>query len=243
MRASSSLTRSVLLRSRAAARSRLDGRGAGAGLRLQNLAVQLIAALGQRVLARFLLRNLLDRTVHPLRERGNLLLQTRLVGVHRRHAAGQHHAQLSAQLFAHRGIALRLRRLALQAVHLPRDLFKDVVHARQILFRAFQAQLRQPLLGLEARNAGGLFDNGSALIGLRAQQLPDAFLPDDGVALRSQARAHENVLNVAQPAELAVQQVLAFAGAEQPPRNDHFALLRLAWNLRRRILSSTPWGP
>ncbi len=45
---------------------------AGARLRLQHLAVQLVSALGQCVLARFLLRNLLDRAVDLLRQCRNL---------------------------------------------------------------------------------------------------------------------------------------------------------------------------
>jgi len=41
----------------------------------------------------------------------------------------------------------------------------------------------------------------------------------------------EDVLNIAQAAELAIQQVLALAGAEQAARNHHFALLRRALEL------------
>ena len=171
------------------------------------------------------------RSVDLLGEGGDLLLEFDLIGVHQRHAAGQHHAQTVAQLVAHHGEALGLRRLPLQAVHLPRDFFKDVVHARQILLGAFQAQLGQPLLVLEARDPRRLFDDGPPVVRLGAEQLPDPLLPDDGVAFRPQARAHEDVLNVAQPAELAVQQVLALAGAEEPPRNHDLAFLRRALEL------------
>ena len=62
---------------------------------------------------------------------------------------------------------------------------------------------------------GGLFDDGAAVGGLAAEDLPDAPLLDDGVGLGAEARAHEDVLNVAQAAELAVQQIFAFAGAER----------------------------
>ena len=55
--------------------------------------------------------------------------------------------------------------------------------------------------------------------------MSDALLADDGVALGAQASAHEDVLNVAQAAELAVQQVLALPGAEQPPGDYDFAFL------------------
>ena len=56
-----------------------------------------------------------------------------------------------------------------------------------------------------------------------AQDLADAPLLDERVRFRPQARAHEQFLNVAQPAELAVQQVFAIAGAEQPPRDHDLA--------------------
>ena len=76
-------------------------------------------------------------------EDANLLLQARLVGIHHGHAAGQHHAQPSAQLVANGGKPFRLGGLALEAVHLPRDFFKDVVDASEILLRTLQSQLGQ----------------------------------------------------------------------------------------------------
>ena len=65
----------------------------------------------------------------------------------------------------------------------------------------------------------------------RAQQLSNSLLPDNRVRLRPQTRAHENVLNVAQPAQLPVQQIFAVTGAKQPPRHHHLALLRRAVEL------------
>ena len=209
----------------------LHGGRVGLILRALHLVLQRVAALVQRVLAGLRRFNLRGRALNLLAQRRNLRLQPRLLGIHGCHAAGQHHAQLAPQLLAHRGKALGLRRLPLQAVHLPRHFFKNVFHARQVLLGAFQAQLCQPLLGLEARNARGLFDNGAPVVRLRAQQLPNALLPDDRVALRPKASAHEDVLNVAQAAQLAVQQIFALAGAEQPPRDDNFALLRRAVEL------------
>ena len=43
--------------------------------------------------------------------------------------------------------------------------------------------------------------------------------------------AHEQVLNVAQAAELSVQQIFAFAGAEEPPRNGDLSGLECALEL------------
>src|SRR5262249_30413462 len=102
-------------------------------------------------------------------------------------------------------------------------------------------------LCLEARNSRGLFDDGAPVMRLRAQQLADAFLPDDRVTLRPQARSHEDVLDIAQPAELSVQQILAVACPEEPPSNHNLALLRRpvelsAANLQHNRLRSAGSG-
>jgi len=60
---------------------------------------------------------------------------------------------------------------------------------------------------------------------LGAEKLADALLADDGVALGTEAGAHEDVLDVAQAAELAVEEVFAFACAEEAASDDDFALL------------------
>ena len=108
-----------------------------------------------------------------------------------------------------------MRGLALQRIHLPRDFLEDVIDAGQVLLGVFEARFGQPLLGLELGDAGSFFDDGAAVGGTAAQDLPDASLLDQGVGLRPQTGAHEEFLNIAQAAELAVQQVFAFAGAEQ----------------------------
>src|SRR5436309_14822526 len=59
---------------------------------------------------------------------------------------------------------------------------------------------------------------------LAAQDLPNAALLDNGVGFRAKTGAHEDVLNVTQTAQLAVQQVFAFSSAEQAARNHHLTL-------------------
>ena len=130
-------------------------------------------------------------------EGGDLVVERDAGRVHLMEAAGEDDAQAAAQLIAHGGVALGLGGLALERVHLPRDLFEDVVHAREILLGGFEAQFGEALLGLEAGDAGGLFDDGAAVVRLGAEELADALLLDDGVALRPEAGAHEDVLNVA----------------------------------------------
>ena len=79
--------------------------------------------------------------------------------------AGQHDAQLGAHFVAQLGVALGLRGLALQRIHLARDFFEDVVDAGQVLLGVFEAGFRKALPGLELGDAGGLFDNGAAVGG------------------------------------------------------------------------------
>ncbi len=149
----------------------------------------------------------------------DLLLQRACLGFQLRELAGQYDAQLVAHLVAQFGVTFGLRRLPLQRIHLPRDFVEDVVDACQVQLGVFQSRFGQPLARLVLGDAGRLFDDGAAIGRLAAQDLADASLLDDGVGLGAKAGAHEDVLNVAQAAELAVQQVLAFAGAEQAARD------------------------
>ena len=131
--------------------------------------------------------------------------------IHLRELAGQHDAQFGAHLVAQSGIALRLAGLALQRIHLPRDFFENVVDAVQVLLGIFQARFGQALLGLEFRDPGGFFNDGAAVGGTAAQNLPDASLLDQRVGLGAEARAHEQFLDVAQAAQFSIQQVFAVA--------------------------------
>src|SRR5581483_11954478 len=78
----------------------------------------------------------------------------------------------------------------------------------------------QPLLGFKFGDSRCLLDDGAAIRRFAGEDLPDSALLDDRVRLRPQAGAHENVLDIAQPAELAIQQVFAIAGAKQAA-SDH----------------------
>jgi len=62
------------------------------------------------------------------------------------------------------GIALGLRCLPLERIDLARDLFQNVVHARQILLGALQFGLGQPFARLETRDAGGFFNHRAAVL-------------------------------------------------------------------------------
>ena len=145
--------------------------------------------------------------------------------------AGQHQAQFGPHLLAQLGVTLRLRRLALERIHLPRDFLENVIHAGQVQLGVFQTRFRQPLLGFEFGDAGSFFDDGPAVGGTAAQDLPDASLLDQRVGLRAQPGTHEQFLDIAQAAQLAVQQIFAFAGAEQPPVDHDLPSLKLLLEL------------
>ena len=65
--------------------------------------------------------------------------------------------------------------------HLLGDFFEDVVDAREVLLRGFEAEFGQTFLGFEAGDAGGFFDDAAAIQRLGAEELADALLADDGV--------------------------------------------------------------
>src|SRR5208337_5367302 len=105
--------------------------------------------------------------------------------------------------------APRLGGLTLQRVDLLADFFQDVGDASQVLPRRFQLGLRQPLARLELGNPRCLFQDQTPVRWPGTQNLPDSPLLDDGVRFRAQSCAHEQVLDVAQAADLAVYEILA----------------------------------
>ena len=116
-----------------------------------------------------------------------------------------------AHLVAHLGIAPCFGRLPLQRAQLLLDFDYDVVYARQIDFGRFELGFREAFLGLEFGNAGSFLDDGAPLHRLGGENLPDAPLLDDGVGIRSEAYAHEHVLNVPQPRRPAINEVFALS--------------------------------
>ena len=89
---------------------------------------------------------------------------------------------------------------------------------------------------LVLRDAGRLFDQLPAIGRPRAENQPDLALLDDRVGLGAEARVHQQVVNVAQPADLTVDQVFALARPVQAPRD--FDLARDRLNQSRRSLPS-----
>ena len=141
--------------------------------------------------------------------------------------ARQNLAQQAAHLFANFRVTARLGGLPLERGELLFDFDVNVVDAGKIDLRGFQLGFGKTPLGLELRDSGGFFDDRAAVGRLRAENLADAALLDDGVGVRSQADAHEQILNVAQPRHAAIDEILALPGAVQAPANDDFAGLQI----------------
>ena len=155
-------------------------------LNLPQLRVELVSARAQPFLLGFQFvhrtRFALFRRIHFAQQ----FFQPRRFLIQMLGLARQHAAQQPAHLFAQLRITPRLRRLALQRSQLLFHFHQNVVDARKIHFRSFQFRFRQSPLGFVHRDSGGFFDYRAAVHRLRIQNLPDAALLDDGVAVRAQ---------------------------------------------------------
>ena len=135
-------------------------------------------------------------------------------------APAEQHALAALHLFLDLAPAPGLRGLALQALELLLDLADDVVHAQQVLLRRLELELGLAPAGPVLRDPGRLLDDRAPVGGLAGEDLSDLALLDDRVRLRAEPRVHEQLVDVAQAADLAVHQVLALAVAVQAARDD-----------------------
>ncbi len=94
----------------------------------------------------------------------------------------------AAQFLPKPSVTARLSRLPLQRPTLFLHLVHDVVDAREILLRCFELELRGATTALVLRDAGGFFDELTAIGRAGAQNLADLSLLDDGVGLHADVR-------------------------------------------------------
>ena len=113
-------------------------------------------------------------------------------------------------------VALGLLGLQPQRAQAPFDLSDDVRDPQQVLARRIHPPLGRLLLGLVARDPGGLVDESPPVLGAGRDDEADAPLLDDCVGLRPDAGPEEELDDVAQPRRHTVQQVLAVAVAIEP---------------------------
>ena len=132
------------------------------------------------------------------------------------------HGALFGPLALRFHVALGLARLNLERTHPRAQLAHDVLHALHVLGDALEAQLGFMLALAIAAGAGGLFEDGPALLGVGGQDGVDAALLQDRVTPAAQTRVEQHVLDVLQAAAGAVEQVLALTVLVQTPRDSDF---------------------
>ncbi len=125
--------------------------------------------------------------------------------------AREQHFFPAPQLVAQTLMPARLACLALQRSPLFFDFEHDVVDAREVQLGRFKLQFRGAAPRLVFRDAGGFFDELAPVGRPRAQDQTDLALLDDRVGLGAKAGVHQQLVNIAQPAHLTVDQVLTLA--------------------------------
>ena len=199
-----------------------DGRGAlalgGGTLSLGDL---LACALGLQILLAHLLRDILRRCIELLELalcasevflRGLIIavhgLGLRVQPVERLHPDGNLRA---FELVAQTEVLLRRLGLLAQGLDLQLQLIDLVVDAQEVFLRAGELALRLLLAVAVARDAGRFLKDLAALVALAGDDLGDAALPDDRVPIAAEACVHEQLIDVAQAACLAVDIIFALA--------------------------------
>ena len=128
--------------------------------------------------------------------------------------------QLLCDLF----VAARFAGLALQRADLPFHFADQIGNAHKILLGVFQFAQRFFFLRLELGDAGGFFENHPAIFRLAGKNLGDVPLRHDAVAGAPNARAHEELLDVLEPARGLVDEIFAAAVAKDPPGDGDFVV-------------------
>jgi hypothetical protein len=117
--------------------------------------------------------------------------------------------------------AASLRDLALEGVH-PALLFgEDIGYAEEICLGVFEFAERVLFLALEFRDACCFLENSAALFGLGREDLVDLTLCHDRVGGAADAGIHEEVVEIAEAAEGAVEAVFGTAVAEYAAGDRH----------------------
>ena len=99
------------------------------------------------------------------------------------------------------------------------DFLDQILDAQKILIGVFKLAERFAFLRFELGDAGGFLEDHATVIGFAGKNLRDVALGHDAVARPAHARAHEQLLNVFQPAGGLVDIIFAPAIPENPPRD------------------------
>ncbi len=120
-------------------------------------------------------------------------------------------------------VALSALSLARQRAHLALDFRNEVVDASQVGGGFLQTSLGAPLAVAVEPHAGGFLEQLTPVIGSVGEE--GIYHPcfDDHAGIGPESGATNHVVDVAQSAGRAVEEIIAFAGATQSPRYHHFA--------------------
>jgi len=127
----------------------------------------------------------------------------------------------AAQLVRELAVAPGVGGLALQVRQPAPDFAQDVLHALQVLVRVLHAALGLGPARLVLGDARGLLKDVAPLLALDGEDLVDAALADEGIALLADARVAQQVDDVLQAAGGLVEAVLAVAVAVDAPGDHH----------------------
>ena len=145
---------------------------------------------------------------------------------------------LALELVRYLLVAPRLRGLAADRAQALVDLLDDPAQDVQVLLDALElpdsGELARLVLGYPRR----LLEDHAPLGGVGLEEGVDLALLDDRVGPGAQPRVHQEVLDVTEPAELLVDEVLAVARAVQAPGDGH--LLVIHGQRAVRVVESEP---
>ena len=135
--------------------------------------------------------------------------------------------QVDAAQFRAEGAGLfGLLGLTLQLIGLTAQFAQDVGEAGEVLLGLANLAEGLAAVGTELGHAGGLFEDGAAVLGTRGEDGVDLALGQHGVTRGAHARAHEESLDVLQAARGLVEEVGVRAVAIGSPRDGDLVKLR-----------------
>ena len=132
--------------------------------------------------------------------------------------------------------APRLGGLTANDAQPPLGLLELLADADQVEVAAFELAGGLDLAGLELGDARGFLEDDAAVRRVGGEHGVDAALLDRRVGVRAYAGVHEELFDVAEPAFLAVDQVLAAAVAVEAPGDVHLLAVHAEDAVRGRIV-------
>ena len=126
------------------------------------------------------------------------------------------------EILHERLVTTGLTRLSLERADLALHLLDDIGDTQEIGLGVFQLAERLFLLSLVLCDAGGFLEDGATILGTAVEELRRPPLLHDGVGAATDARIHEKIVDILEPAGGAVDQVFRFAIAENTAGDAHF---------------------